>query len=340
MLAYNGSVLKVNGSWLNHVDPWNPLDLPSYTMRFQFENSSFNPTTSGISWKSGTTWTQVSSSPNVWDYTNSGYTPGVTPEYSWDIAFVNKLTLQNLGGTCSILGANTSGIREWQQTFENCDALVSMVPFDLSSGTFSHTFSGCLNLASPIVADFSSARSLFSVFDATSIPSATIYNTSNCTDFGRMFASCGRLTSVNLFDTSNATNAHGMFLACESLPSVPLYDLSGVTDVGGMFYDCTSLTSVPMFDTSSATNFSYMLTRCTSLTTIPLLDTSHATNVSGMCDECYNIESGALDLYNQMSTQTNPPTYHDLTFTDCGSHTVTGAAELAQIPTSWGGTAT
>jgi hypothetical protein len=52
---------------------------------------------------------------------------------------------------------------------------------------------------------------------------------------------------------------------------------------------------------------------------------------------CHNVETGALSLYQQMSTQTNPPNNHEGTFVECGSNTQTGSAELAQIPTSWGG---
>jgi hypothetical protein len=40
-------------------------------------------------------------------------------------------------------------------------------------------------------------------------------------------------------------------------------------------------------------------------------------------------------LYQQASTQTNPPTNHDATFRSCGRDTTTGAAELAQIPSDW-----
>ena len=51
--------------------------------------------------------------------------------------------------------------------------------------------------------------------------------------------------------------------------------------------------------------------------------------------DCNNVESGALALYNQLSTQTTPPSNHSQTFYDCGSNTTTGAAELAQVPSDW-----
>lgn len=44
---------------------------------------------------------------------------------------------------------------------------------------------------------------------------------------------------------------------------------------------------------------------------------------------------GAATLYQQASSQANPPQSHDATFYKCGSDTVTGAAELAQIPSDW-----
>lgn len=89
---------------------------------------------------------------------------------------------------------------------------------------------------------------------------------------------------------------------------------TGVTNMAGMCYDCTSLTSIPLFDTTSVSD------------------------VSGMFMSCTNVESGALALYQQMSGQTNPPSSYSACFFECGDNTTTGAAERAQIPSSWGGT--
>jgi hypothetical protein len=57
--------------------------------------------------------------------------------------------------------------------------------------------------------------------------------------------------------------------------------------------------------------------------------------MNGTFSQCYNVQSGALALYQQASTQLNPPVDHYGTFTDCGMNTVTGAAELAQIGSDW-----
>jgi len=52
---------------------------------------------------------------------------------------------------------------------------------------------------------------------------------------------------------------------------------------------------------------------------------------------CTKVEGGALALYEQASTQANPPTDHTLTFDHCGWNTVIGLVELGYIPQSWGG---
>lgn len=287
MLAYNGSVLKVNGSWINHVDPYNPLDLPPHTMRFQFSNSSFNPLLIDRQWFSTSTWTQVSSDPNIWDYTNSD-------AWWWsDFSYVFDDSVYNTGNV-SVLGANTTGVTRMDALFSNCPSLISVPLFDTSS----------------------------------------VHTTNS------MFNECTSLTSVPLYDTSNVTNVASMFSECTSLTSVPLFDTSNVTNTQWMFSGCTSLTVVPLFDTSSSTQMLGMFDNCTSLIALPLFDTSNATDTRYMFRNCTAVESGALALYNQASTQTTLPAMHSYMFTNCGLNTVTGAAELAQIPTSWGGTAT
>ena len=145
---------------------------------------------------------------------------------------------------------------------------------------------------------------------------------------------------VNLIEilganTTNITSMNGLCNGCSNLTSVSLFDTSNVTNMGNMFRDCSSLTSVPLFDTSSVTNLWYTFGECSALQSIPLFDTSSATSMGYMFYQCTNVESGALALYQQASSQTTPPTDHAYTFTNCGSGTVTGAAELAQIPSGW-----
>lgn len=112
---------------------------------------------------------------------------------------------------------------------------------------------------------------------------------------------------------------------------------SSVTNMNNMLCFCFSLTSVSLFDTTNVTSMANLFYNCPGITTIPLFNTSNVTNMNTMFYRCRNVQSGALALYQQASTQTNVPS-HSNTFEECGSDTQTGAAELAQIPTSWGGT--
>jgi len=170
---------------------------------------------------------------------------------------------------------------------------------------------------------------------ATNVIEVLGANTSEITMMFSMFNGCTSLTTVALFDTSKVTTMTDMFGHCSSLTSVPLFNTSNVTGMLEMFWNCYSLTNVPLFDTSKVTNMGWMFASCTSLTSVPLFDTSKVTNMYRMFTGCTKVESGALALYNQASTQSNPPTNHAETFRNCGSNTVTGAAELAQIPSDW-----
>lgn len=136
-------------------------------------------------------------------------------------------------------------------------------------------------------------------------------------------------------NSTGVTKMGDMFALCPLITSIPLFDTSNVTDMQEMFYDCNSLTTVPLFNTSKVTRMEWMFCNCTSLTTVPLFDTSNVTNMECMFFGCTNVESGALALYQQASTQSNPPTNHPHTFHYCGYNTPTGRAELAQIPSNW-----
>lgn len=171
--------------------------------------------------------------------------------------------------------------------------------------------------------------------DCYNLRSVALFDTSNVTNMVTMFAGCSNLTSVPLFDTSSVTETRSMFSNCTSLVTVPLFVTSNLTNTVWMFNNCTSLISVPLFDTSKVSNMREMFNHCSSLTSIPLFDTTSTTNMTSMFYGCVKVETGALALYQQASSQTNPPSSHNDTFYQCGKNTQTGAAELAQIPSDW-----
>ena len=80
-----------------------------------------------------------------------------------------------------------------------------------------------------------------------------------------------------------------------------------------------------------------MFRYCIGLTSIVPIQCSTVINVGGMFDNCTEIEDGALDQYNWFNTYCVNITNHSGTFTNCGSNTQTGLADLNQIPVGWGG---
>ena len=204
------------------------------------------------------------------------------------------------------------------------------------SGTnFNNLLYSCSNVVEVLGANTANVKQMFAMFTAcTSLISVPLFNTSNVTNMESMF-SVTPLTSIPLFDTSSVTNMSYMFHQCRNLTTVPLFDTSKVTTTAFMFRRCLELTSVPLFDTSSVTDMDSMFWGCGHLTTVPLFNTSNVTYIHSMFRDCTNIQSGALALYQQASSQAIPPAYHDGTFRACGRDTTTGAAELAQIPSDW-----
>ena len=157
-------------------------------------------------------------------------------------------------------------------------------------------------------------------------------------DYRRLFAECSALTKVGSLYTPDLTSASEMFYNCTLLRAIPFFISANVTDFTRAFYS-TAITELPeSLDTSSAITIESMCAYCANLRLLRSIATSNITSASLAFANCTNVESGALVLYQQMSTQANPPSTHENTFVNCGSNTVTGAAELAQIPYSWGGT--
>ena len=165
-------------------------------------------------------------------------------------------------------------------------------------------------------------------------------DTSAVTNMSTLLSSCSSLKKVCKFYTSNVTNFTEMFYTCTGLTELPLFDLSSATNINSFLRGCSNLKIIPAFNTPKVTNFVAAFRNCNEVTNIPLFDTGKATSVSQLFFNCTKVEGGALALYTQMSTQATPPSTVSDCFKNCGKDTTTGAAELAQIPASWGGTGT
>lgn len=160
-------------------------------------------------------------------------------------------------------------------------------------------------------------------------------DTSGATSLDFAFYECRALTELGYMDTSSVTSMTSMCVACHSLDNIPLFDTSHVTAMNGTFGECFSLQHLPNFDTSNVITMDGMCGRCTSLKEIPAFSVARLNNISGAFKGCTAVEHGALDLYQRASSKSPAPTYYSQAFRDCGSGTASGAAELAQIPSSW-----
>ena len=371
-------VMQVNGvttmAWdpgehvyVNIPDPYNPLNLPEYTIRLRYRDGVTPTVYSG-------TLVQVSSSPNVWDLTkDDGNWSGLLNE-SQDLIEVlgaNAAGVTNMAGMftgCTMLtivaSFNTSSVTSMGGMFTNCSALTSVPLFDtanvvemgnmfsgctsltevpqFNTGSvtgMSYMFRNCSSLTTLPVFDTASATTMECMFfgcsSLTTVPSMTTNTVTNMTG---MFSGCASLTAGPEFDTGNVRQVGSMFNGCSSLASVPEYNLAKATSIAHMFYGCSSLVSVPVFDTSNVTSMRNTFANCVSLTDVPLLNTSKVTDMYCTFYDCINVERGTAALYQQASGQQTPPRTHTNTFTNCGSNTQTGAKELDLIDPTWGGT--
>lgn len=216
--AYLGSV-KVYGS-TPVVDPFNPLGLPSHTMRLRFSDG-VTPT-----FQYGGSAVQVSSGTgaNIWDYTYYNY--------SWESVFYGQTDL------LEILGGNTTGITDMVYMCRDCTSLTSVALFDTRNmgryNGFSGVFSGCSSLVTVPTWDLTGSYRIPELYEY-----------------------CPSLTSASFVNTGTLENVVELFLGCSSLTVLPSMDTSHVTDFYA-FARGTAITAIPLIDTSSAINVSEM----------------------------------------------------------------------------------
>ena len=318
------------------------LDTDVDTVRFLFHGVTYDPTVSvpEEGWQG--TWQRVSSSPNVWDY-------HCNRAEMWEFASTYSGGRLRGAPDFEILGNNFDHMNMWGFFFGGAKNLVKVHYMSLHQDpTYSYVqtnmFQDCFNLKEAHVGCDSSVKHFESMFGyCIGLDTVTIAGASNVMNVKDLFGYCNSLITAPSFNTTAVTSMHQMFNYCTALVDVPEYNTANVTDMESMFYNCCSLEEIPQFNTHNVINFDSF---CQQLGTdygfptpalkhVPLLDTSSATDVDHMFGGCKNVEGGALALYQQMSSQANPPTAHYGAFGACGVNTTTGAAELAQIPSDW-----
>lgn len=277
---------------------------------------------------------------------------------------------QNCYAITEIDELNTSGATNAFIMFSNCTNCSKFPYLDLRNATdVRGIFQVCESMVSAPNIDFPTEHtfSLQNFFmGCCNLLNVPLYNTSMCTNMRAMFQYSNvtdkwmKIRTIPAFDTGRVSTMHQMFGACKDLTTVPLFDTTHVNDMGEMFADCRSIQTIPAFSTLNVTNMKEVCCGCHNLRTIPNWDYSKATNltkafyncheittippitltsvenVDQMFENCEKVSSGSLSMYNYMLTVSGISS-HSNTFKNCGINTVSGYAELEQIPQDWGG---
>lgn len=163
----------------------------------------------------------------------------------------------------------------------------------------SNWLSGCSNLETVPLLDFSSVTNLSSAFqNCVRLRSVPLFNTASVINMTSTFSGCQSLTTVPLFDTSHVTNFTSTFSGCVSLATIPLLVTSAATTMQSMFSSCNSLASIPAFDVGNCTLFSSTFSSCSSLASVPAsLNTVKGTDFSSMFINCSTLSAHpAMDV--------------------------------------------
>lgn len=273
--------------------------LPDNTLLFKFGKSSYDP--SSLTTLTGATWTRVSAEPNIW---------------LWDARSVETT--------------------DWSKAF--CRVFQGS-PSSSTTGPVSIISAGELTI--PLYLGWSVSPWYGMFRESLSLTDVCVLRFPNVTFSGQIFNGCKNINIAGLY-VPKTTSLNSAFKAGNNQISNfthvgQIVTTSALTDVEQMFYGAANLLEAPYFETSGVTNMKSILYNCVKIKSIPFYHTDSVTNVDTAFTYCVLVESGALAMYQQLSSLANTP-HHSGTFTRCGRDTTTGAAELAQIPKSWGGT--
>lgn len=232
------------------------------------------------------------------------------------------------------LRAGSTG-KDCSDMFYQCFNLVEGPSFDACISNAHSMFGSCQKLRRLTPNDYTQVYSYISLSGV---------------DAQSMFGGCNSLESLDevsgFFLGSTFSNCKNMFSGCSALDKIPYIRLASGTDCSYMLWG-TAIRKVPKMDWGNVGNMSYMFLRCISLESLydeltatmwfdGQLDAS-LTNVSNMFANCFGIKEGLEDCYIGLSANAGITTTTNC-FTNCGI--AWSNPDLANIPSSWGGTGT
>lgn len=234
--AYN-NILVGNGNRVlgKRSDPYNPLNLPSHTIRVKFKQGY--PLSDA-----GDSRTLVDAEQNIWDiYKDSGSI--YHPWNAWDLFGRGDGGFDGPFSVLEVLGANTTGIQSFSGMFTYCYYMTKVALFDTSSAySTDNMFDECTGL--------------------TEIPNYDLSNVVHCSE---MF-SRSRISVFPEFDLPNLESAQYMFFMCSRMVEPPILRTSNkLTNITGMFDYCSGLKRMPNICTDSITSCSQAFSSCNNI---------------------------------------------------------------------------
>ena len=225
--------------------------LNAKTVRLEFESTSYDPRYDNYqnymhnkypdnpnydinkAWNGGSAaWTQITTNPNVWEYTYSGD--------NWDGALSNWTWLEDgshYNTPCislKVLDINLNGVTHADSMFYYSPLTDIMCELNMSTITScTRMFQGC-----------------------DRVKNCLLTNTNNIVDCFNMFLYCFALTGVpSLVDLPNATGCDGMYAYCSAMTNPPTaMNMPKTTSLNGLFKDCYNIHYLPHITAYSATD--------------------------------------------------------------------------------------
>lgn len=359
MIIYNGSILKVSGSTLDTEPAPTPMPMSDGTIRFRFHSENI-PYDQVASLSRYGKWSQVydidtdEPIPGLFDFA-----PDLNRNYIESMP-AGALTEARCGGKVDIVDINISNATNlfFQGAFSSDTALDYVNIENLTASV------SCLRMfsesgVSHVRVNLDSATTTENAFDSCTHLATAYITTGSGFDTG-CFAGCTGLTDVTIeiessgyFLCQNGVSDLGggeilrsiTFIATE-YSTYRLHNGTGSDQEA--FKNCVNLREINMYERSVSSSEpltrvplpigsvgNYAFWNCTGLTAMPYLDVSHVTTANSMFSGCVNMGSGIYDMYMALSGHISSAGSHSHTFSECGSNSESGAAELALIPSSW-----
>ena len=138
--------------------------------------------------------------------------------------------------------------------------------------------------------------------------------------------------------TAGADTLYGWAFAFSSSATIPVGTLTPTNLGSNNTCSIVGYGNLTGHDSRDLQSMDRMFANCTSLvSTVTIQTPGTLLNVGGCFSGCTEMTGGALDQYTYWSTYNTGISNHSGTFTNAGANTVSGLAELDQIPTGWGG---